>query len=122
MVTKLDWSTPARDILLQCGWLSVNQLVIYHSVLLICKVKQNHTTKYLDNMFSWSYQYKTRQAESGQIKVEGRPRLELTRSSFRWRAADQFNLLPATIRNCENIITFKLKAKAWIRNNVSLSG
>ena len=39
VVTRLDWSTPARDILLQCGWLSVNQLVFYHSVLLIYKVK-----------------------------------------------------------------------------------
>ena len=46
VVTRLDWATPARDILLQCGWLSVNQLVFYHSVLLIYKVKQNHTPKY----------------------------------------------------------------------------
>ena len=33
VVTRLDWSTPVRDLLTQCGWLSVNQLTFYHSCL-----------------------------------------------------------------------------------------
>ena len=67
VVTKQDWSTSPRDVLHQVGWLSVNQLVLYHSVLLIYKVKQSQTPKYLHNMFSWSYTYNTRQAEGGLI-------------------------------------------------------
>ena len=100
-------------------WLSVHQLVFYHSVLIIYNVKLNRTPKYLNNMFNWSYQYNIRLAESGQIKMEGRPRLELSRSSFRWRAAEQFNQLPADVRNITSIKNFKLKAKTWIKENIS---
>ena len=122
VVTRLDWATPARELLRQCGWLSVNQLIFYHSVLLIHKVKQNRTPKYLHSMHnSWSYQYKTRQAESGLIQLMGRPRLELCKDSFRWRGASQYNQLPAEIRNCETEANFKLKAKTWIKLNISLN-
>ena len=41
VVTKLDWSTSPQVLLHQVGWLSVNQLIFYHSVLLIYKVKQS---------------------------------------------------------------------------------
>ena len=37
-VAKLDWSTPVAELLKQCGWLSVHQLVVYHSVVLVYKV------------------------------------------------------------------------------------
>ena len=121
MVTKLDWSTPSKEVLHQVGWLSVNQLIFYHSVLLIFKVKQNQTPVYLHNMFSWSYKYNTRQAEGGTIRLVGKPRLDLNRNSFRWRAANQFNQLPADIRTSSSLINFKLNAKKWIENNVSFN-
>ena len=121
MVTKLDWSTPSKEVLHQVGWLSVNQLIFYHSVLLIFKVKQNQTPVYLHNMFSWSYKYNTRQAEGGTIRLVGKPRLDLNRNSFRWRAANQFNQLPDDIRTSSSLINFKLNAKKWIENNVSFN-
>ena len=119
VVTRLDWLTPASELLQQCGWLSVNQLVFYHSVLLVYKVRLNKTPRYLDTMHnSWSYQYRTRQAESGLVKMVGRPRLEITRNSFRWRAANQYNQLSADIRNSETLVIFKLRVKTWIKINV----
>ena len=121
VVTKLDWSTPAQELLLQIGWLSVNQLVFYHSILLIYKVKESQTPKYLHNMFNSSYKYNTRQAEGGLIRLVGKPRLEVSRNSFRWRAANQFNQLPAEIRTCTSLASFKFKAKSWIQKNVSFN-
>ena len=121
IVTRLDWSTSAKQLLHQCGWLSVNQLIFYHSVLLIYKVRLSKTPRYLHMMHnSWSYQYKTRQAESGLIKLVARPKLELTKSSFRYRGANQYNQLPAEIRSCESLPSFKVKAKNWIKDNVSI--
>jgi hypothetical protein len=120
VVTRLDWSTPTRVILNQCGWLSVYQLAFYHSVLITYKVKLNHTPRYLDSMFTWSYEVNTRQAASGQIRQTGRPRLDITKDSFRYRAADQYNQLPIEVRNSENLRTFKFKAKAWIQDNIPL--
>ena len=59
-VTKLDWNTPTAELLRQCGWLSVHQLSVYHSVVLVFKVLQFRSPKYLYNMFSTTYNYKTR--------------------------------------------------------------
>ena len=83
------------------------------------KVKVNHTPRYLDSMFIWNYNASTRQATTGQIKQIGKPRLNITKNSFRWKAASQFNLLPMNIRNSENLGTFKI-TKMWIKTNVSL--
>ena len=121
LVTGLDWSTSVKVLLLQCGWLSVNQLIFYHSVLQVFKVQNNKSPRYLHNMHSSStYQYNTRLAKTEVIKLLGKPRLKLTENSYKWRAASQFNLLPAEIRNCETLDNFKLKSKAWIKINVPL--
>ena len=68
VVTRLDWSTPTKVLLSQLGWLRINHLVFYHSVLIIYKVKKERSPKNIHSMFNQSYQYNTRQAESGLIK------------------------------------------------------
>ena len=121
VVTKLDWSTSAAVLLNQVGWLSVNQLIFYHSVLQVYKVNKTQTPKYLDSMFSWTYNYNTRQAVGGVIRLVGKPKLDVTKNSFRWRAANQYNQLPAEIRRCQTLESFKSNAKTWIKENVSFS-
>ena len=118
VVTKLDWYTPTKVLLHQCGWLSVQQLVAYHSVVLVYKVLKTQKPQYLYSMFSSQYQYDTRQAKSGMIKHTERPRLEMSLSSFRYRAAKIFNELPPEIRNKQTLLNFKIAAKDWIRKTV----
>ena len=119
-VTRGDWSASSKGLLRQCGWMSVNQLVFYHSVLLVYKVRQCKGPKYLYTMHnSWSYPYCTRQAETGLVRVLNKPKLELTRESYRWRSANSFNQLPADIRTSRKIEAFKNKVKPWIMNNVA---
>ena len=84
-------------------------------------MNKTQSPKYLDSMFSWTFNYNTRQAVGGLIRLVGKPKLEITRNSFRWRAANQFNQLPAEIRKCPTLATFKTKAKIWIKENVSFS-
>ena len=50
VVTRRDWSTPTQELLRQCGWLSVNQLAVYHSVLLVHKTKLSRKPSYLYKM------------------------------------------------------------------------
>ena len=47
LVTKMDRFTSTKDLLKQCGWLSVKQLMIYHSLVLLHKVFQNRKPVYL---------------------------------------------------------------------------
>jgi hypothetical protein len=115
-VTKLNWYTPTADLLRQCNWLSVHQLSVYHSVTLAFKVKQAKSPKYLFTMFNTSYNYKTRQADSGTRT----PELELAKDIFSWRAAHMFKQLPEHIRNLNNLQAFKLAAKKWVRENIDV--
>ena len=47
LVTKLDRFTPTQVLLKQCGWLSVKQLMVYHSLLLLRKVFLHQKPMYL---------------------------------------------------------------------------
>ena len=121
VVTRKDWNTSSKLMLQQCGWLSVNQLAFYHSVLLVFRVRLSKSPKYMYMMHnSWSYPYTTRQANNGLIRVVTRPRLEMVKSSFRWRAANFFNQLPLEIRTCTTLESFKRGVKPWIMNNIPL--
>ena len=121
VVTRKDWTTSSKVLLQQCGWLSVNQLIFYHTVLLVFKVRQSKSPNYIYRMHnSWLYPYTTRQAENGVIRVGIRARLEVVKNSFRWRAASSFNQLPVEIRTCSKVESFKRKVKPWIINNISL--
>ena len=46
LVTKLDRFTPTKVLMQQCGWLSVKQLMIYHSLVLLHKVFINQKLVY----------------------------------------------------------------------------
>ena len=80
VVTRKDWTTSKRVLLQQCGWLSVNQLIFYNSVLLVFKVRQNKSPRYIYMMHNnWTYPYTTRQAANDLIRVGVRPRLEVVK-------------------------------------------
>ena len=85
-------------------------------------MKLSKSPQYLHRMHHvYNYQYRTRQADFDMIKLVGKPRLEITENSYKWRASSQFNELPTEIRNCESLDQFKLKTRKWIRENVLLS-
>ena len=84
-------------------------------------VRQNKSPRYIYRMHNnWSYPYTTRQAANDLIRVGARPRLEVVKDSFRWRAASAFNQIPMDIRTCNKVESFKKKVKPWIMRNISL--
>ena len=71
--TKRDIFTPTKVLMKECGWLTVKQLMTYHSLIQLHKTIQNHTQTYLyDRVTSQlssldsrsNYYYKTRQQAS----------------------------------------------------------
>ena len=47
-VTKQSWFTPTKILLLQCNWLSIKQLVFFHTALQVWRVKANKCPVYID--------------------------------------------------------------------------
>ena len=119
-VTKLDWNTPVRILLQQCGSLSVHQLAVYHSVVMVYKVMQTESPKYLFSMFSTKYNCDTRHARRALIRPTRDCDLELSEESFRWRAARAFNALPFSVRESSSMNTFKIEVKKWVKMNIPL--
>ena len=121
-VAKRGKYTPIADLLAQCGWLSIRQLVFHHSVIMIYKTLQTTYPKYVFNKLASEFPYNTRLAQSDAVRMgpEFRAKLELTEGSFMNRATASYNQLPATLRQTVKIGTFKRKLKAWVLANVDI--
>ena len=62
----------------------------------------------------------TRQAARGQIRLVGNfdSKQGLLHDGFKYRAAKDYNLIPAHIRAVRALPTFKKKLKQWVSTNI----
>ena len=129
MVTKLDRFTPIKVLLTQCGWLSVKQLMLYHSLMLLHKVLQSKKPEFLyKKITSGNPLPNTRQAAatarsltaSGVLIQPSVPacKLTLTRSSWSWAAVYWYGQLPPSLRSETKIGNFKTRLKEWVSKNI----
>ena len=118
IVTRNYRYNNSQENLKQSGWLSVKQLIFYHKVVQLHKIRETKLPESLFKMYEWNYTYPTRQEAKGLIKPIGTPRLRTTQSSFRWSAAQCFNSLPQKLTLIKEGQKFKGEVKAWITENV----
>ena len=94
----------------QLDWLTVNQLIRYHTLLAVYRIRMTKEPEY----FAASLCNDNR---NGNIIVQ-KTKLSLALKSFKIRGACQWNALPASIRKLENIGTFKKEVKTWIKQHI----
>ena len=111
MVTHAQQRTDRRELYRQVGWMTVNQLVFYHSALSTFRIRQNKEPEYLNSILS-------EDSRTGRIIVPN-TKLTLAKNSYCYRGASEWNSLPVEIRNCVKISQFKSKLKKWILLNVT---
>ena len=95
-VTRLSWYTPVRRLLKQCNWLSINQLIIYHSALTTYRVIMSSHPLYLKQHLSTDHPLHTRLGESGSIRLLGRHGTLVENGFLRKRSK---NIQPDSTRN-----------------------
>ena len=134
-VAKLGTFTPTKNLLKACGWMSVRQLMAYHSIMLLHKTMVNRTPIYLYKKLTASgpFQYNTRQAatcppgfsftvshpsSNGTIRQESGAKLDISKQGWCWRAAEQYNTLPDGLRLERELPIFKKRLKKWIEMNL----
>ena len=91
VVTRLPWGTETGLLLNQVGWLSVRQLVAFHSLILVFK-----------------------------IKTENKPAALKLREVFVCSSTIMWNTLPPQLRKTEKLEKFKLELKKWVKTNVKI--
>ena len=129
LVTKCGKRTPVKSLLNQCGWLSVAQLSVFHSLVLVFKVLETKSPQYLYDKLSGTQEemhYETRYTREQQrnqtIKLgpDSHAEGELAKRSFKYRASAKWNTLPLSIRQARNLRNFKFELKKWVLTNVPI--
>ena len=103
------YPSPTPVLLSNCGWLSVHQLAVHHTVVMVHKIFNTGQPKYLIDMFSLDNRVTTTLADQKLLKPSDTetPDHELVTDSFRCRAMYNLNLLPLKIRNESSAFKFK---------------
>ena len=95
----------------QLGWLTVKQLILYHTLLTVYRVRSTQEPEYLASILRRENYY-------GKIIIPN-TNLSLYRKSFGYRGACNWNSLPHEIRHLEPISTFKRELRVWIKREIS---
>ena len=93
-------------------WLTVNQLIVYHTIIAVFKIRKNKEPEYLSDILG-----KTSRLDSNYIIVEN-IKLGLERKSFTFRGAIQWNKLPASIRSENRLGILKKSLRKWVSENI----
>ena len=96
------------------GWLTVRQLIAYHTLLVIHKIRFNNQPGYLS-------QFLLRENHNGHIIIKN-VHLNILRDSFVFRGAVQWNNLQRSLRNESSASKFKKSLKTWVLDHVSRFG
>ena len=120
-VTGMSNFTPTRKLMKVCGWLTVKQLVKYHTILMVHKAVITNKPMYISSRLKTEYSYSTRMSSSGGVRMDEtyRYRTDLPMKSFRYRGAHDYNAIPADLRKITNLKTFKVELKKWIKNTMN---
>ena len=124
VITRRNKYTRIETILNQIGWLSVKQLIMYHSLVLVYKTLSQKYPVYLYKILSSEPPtYRTRfiaQSNLRRLRENMNTSHVISQNSFRWRASSQWNELPVNIKTSLSIAIFKTNVKMWIKKNVPL--
>ena len=95
LITRRGRYTPVSELLRQCGWLSVRQSIVFHSLVQIYKTLSTTYPKYIHQKLSTEFPYSTRLAQSEAIRMgsEFQCKLDITAKSFLARATSAYKEL-----------------------------
>ena len=91
-------------------WLTVNQLITYHTLLTVFKIRQSGEPEYLATFLKADNR-------TDRIIIPNTS-LTLAKKSFVWRGSLDWNLLPLGLRKSSKIGHFKRGVKDWVIRNV----
>ena len=98
------------SLLNKLGWLSVNQIIAYHTLLAIFKMKRVGEPEYLAGLLN-------RESRNGRIFLPNF-QIEVAQRSFLYRGSSLWNSLPFSVRKLSRIGHFKRSTREWILANV----
>ena len=116
LTTKLPWFTSTGELLKQCGWLSVRQLIQYHSLILFHKVLKEKKPTYLYDHIKVRVR-ETRTTDEHTLQEDRRFKTVTASKSFIPRTLKDWNRLPFELRAIEAPRLFKTGLNRYLIDN-----
>ena len=110
IVTLHGARTSRNKLFREVGWMTVRQLLYYHTALCTYRIRMSKEPEYLCEIMD-------RNNRANKIIVPNSS-LSLAMRSYCFRGANEWNKLPEKVRNCKKISHFKVQLKSWILENV----
>ena len=110
VVLNLPPRTHRDTMYSQLGWLTINQLVFFHSVMAVYKIRKSQEPEYLASLLC--------QDNIRKNIIIPHSTLTLAKKSFCYRSAESWNIVPEQIRSLEKIESFKRELKKWTLMNI----
>lgn len=110
LVCRLPLRVSRKELFKKLKWLTVNQLIMYHTLLSVFKIKLSREPEYLAKHFSLE--------NRNQRIIIPNPNLSLAYDSFCFRGSKDWNKLPGDLRSITSPDLFRKKLKEWILSNV----
>ena len=108
------WGWSKKRLLDRTGWLSIRQLIFFHTALQTIKIKNAKVPKVIYKNLSSEFAYNTRNAANGMIR-----NVVMNQSSYRYRAMNCFNQVPLDVRTGSQA-SVKRKLKLWVNKNIPI--
>ena len=103
--------TSRAELFDKLRWMTVNQLIVYHTLLTIFKIRLTGEPEYLASILK-------NDTRTGRIFIPN-TKLGLATKSFCFRGSSDWNSLPSNIRSTKKISEFKRGAKKWVFENTT---
>ena len=114
-IARVSYISPTKTVLKTCGWMSVRQLLAYHSLMLLHKTLVNKLPVYLYNKLTagGSFVCNTRQAATcppgssftvshptfnGTVRQGSGSMLDISKQGWCWRSVQLYNTIPDHLR------------------------
>ena len=110
IVTHSPWRASRQGMFDQLDWLTVKQLILYHSLLSVYRIRSSQEPEYLASRLSRENQFRK--------IILPNTNLSLFRNSFGYRVARDWNLLPSQLKQLKTIKSFKKELKSWVKREV----
>ena len=111
-----SWGWSKSRLLRRVGWMSVRQLIYFHTVLQAHKTLTSGVPRPLYAALATDYPYQTRSASNGDIRFGDTNR---STNTFKYRAMVWYNSVPGVVKK-GSLVSVKKKLKQWILLNVPL--
>ena len=107
--------TSTVKILHSLNWLSVRQLMIFHSLTLLWQQCRNGSDFMMEEP-TWEHS-----RTQGADRLGSQPyRMEFRRKSWKYRAIAWWNMMPVTLRSQMSLARFKRDLKSWIGKHFNI--